>query len=44
MVCEAVWDGRGADEADWDCGIGAAVVGGLVAVFGVWGGTGGSKA
>ena len=44
MVWGAVWDGRGADEADWDCGVGAAVVGGFVAVFGVWGGTGGSKA
>ena len=44
MVCEAVWDGRGADEEDRDCGVGAAVVSGLVAVFGIWGGTGGSKA
>ena len=44
VVCEAVWDGRRSDEADWDCGVGAAVVGGLVAVFGIWGGTGGSKA
>ena len=44
MVRGAIWDGRGADEADWDCGLGAEVVGGLVEVFGVWGGTGGSKA
>jgi len=44
VVCEAVWDGRRSDEADWDCGVGAAVVGGPVAVFGVWGGTGRSKA
>lgn len=44
MVRDAIWDGRGAYEADWDCDIGAEVVGGVVAVSGVWGGTGGGPA
>ena len=35
---------EGADEADWDCGIGAEVVGGIVEIFGVWGGTERSQA
>ena len=44
VVCEAVWDGRGADEAGWDRGVGAQVVGCLVAVFGVWNYSGGGAA
>ena len=36
-------EGREADEANWNRGVGSEVVGSFVAVFGVWGSTGGGE-